>query len=327
LRRQEAEVPPSQKRTEHSIAMWGAPSSGKTTFLAALSIALTRRGKDWKVVGSDKASADKLIALTTPLTREHAFPLATSGIEAFRWQLVGQVQRTIPRMFRTERYEETIRIGLDLADPSGEIAGPERTEGGERVELIDNLERSRGIVFLFDPIRESETGDTFDHTFGVLAQLTQRMIDSSEFADGWLPHYVAVCITKFDEIRVFKTAEKLNLLVADPADPLGLPRVADEDARELFAQLCDVSQSGNADMVLNTLTQHFRPERIKFFVTSAIGFYVDPRKGVYDPDDIQNLLPDTNNPKKPRIRGTVHPINVMEPLLWLGRQLAGVTGE
>ena len=320
-------MPPQEKRLEHSIAMWGAPSSGKTTFLAALSIALTKWGKGWNVVGADEASSNKLIALTTPLTHEHAFPLATSGIEGFRWLLVGRITRTISRWFRTERYEETVKIFLDLADPAGEIAGPSRAERGERVDLIDNLERARGIVFIFDPIRESETGDTFEHTFGVLKQLTQRMIDSPEFSDGLLPHYVAVCVTKFDEIRVFRTAEKLNLLMADPADPLGLPRVADEDARELFVQLCNVSQSGNADMVHKTLEQHFRPERIKYFVTSAIGFYVDPRKGVYDPDDIQNLLPDTNNPNMPRIRGAVHPINVMEPLLWLGLQLAGEPGE
>jgi hypothetical protein len=320
-------VSDSQKTYEHGIAMWGAPSSGKTTFLAALSIALTRRGTDWKVIGADQASAQKLIELTTPLTRDHAFPPATSGIEGFRWMLVGQVRRSIPRFLRSERYMETVTFSLDLADPQGELASPELAGLGERVELLDRLERSRGIVFIFDPIRESEVGDTFEHTFGMLTQLAQRMVGSADFSGGRLPHHVAVCVTKFDEIRVFRTAEKLNLLTVDPADRLELPRVADEDARELFARLCDVSWSGNADMVLNTLEQHFWPGRIKYFVTSAIGFYVDPRRGVYDPDDIQNLLPDTNNPKRPWIRGNVYPINVMEPLLWLGKRLAGVSDE
>lgn len=318
-------MPDNLRTYEHGIAMWGAPSSGKTTFLAALSIALTRRGKDWKVIGADQASAEKLITLTTPLTRDHAFPPATQGIEGFRWLLVGEIPRTIPKLFRSERYMETVGFSLDLADAQGEMASPNWAGLGERSELIDRLEQSRGIVFIFDPIRESEIGDTFDHTFGVLTQLAQRMVGSQEFSGGRLPHHVAVCITKFDEIRVFRTAEKLNLLVVDPADPLGLPRVADEDARELFSQLCDVSRTGNADMVLNTLEQHFWPERIKYFVTSAIGFYVNPRKGVYDPDDIQNLLPDTNHPERPSIRGNVHPINVMEPLLWLGKRLAGVS--
>jgi hypothetical protein len=321
-------VPPSEKRTEYGISMWGAPGSGKTTFLAALNIALTRWGRDWKVIGADEASTQKLISLTTSLTRDHAFPLATAGIDDFRWLLVGKVPRSRPKLFRSEQYMETVKIALDLADPSGEISSPEMAERGQRTDLIDYLVRSRGIVFIFDPIRESEIGDTFDHTFGVLAQLAQQMASSPGFSDGKLPHYVAVCITKFDEIRVFRTAEKLNLLVTDPDDPLDLPRVAPDDARELFARLCDVSQTDNAVMVFNTLEQYFRPDRIKYFVTSAIGFFVDPRKGAYDPDDIQNLLPGPENaPKRLRIRGTVHPINVMEPVLWLGRQLAGVPDE
>ena len=41
----------------------------------------------------------------------------------------------------------------------------------------------------------------------------------------------------------------------------------------------------------------------------------------YDPDDPQNLLPDDSAPESSRIRGPVHPINVVEPLLWLGEKL------
>lgn len=320
-------MPPSQERPDYGIAMWGAPSSGKTTFLSALSIALTRRGKDWKVIGADKAATERLVNLTTLLTRNHAFPLATQGIEGFRWLLVGQVPRSTGKRFRKERYEETVTIGLDLVDASGELAGPVGSAISKREELIDSLARSRGIVFIFDPIREFEVGDTFDHTFAVLNELAQQMVASPEFSGGWLPHYVAVCIAKFDELRVFRTAEKMHLLMADPADRLGLPRVADEDARELFARLCEVSGGGTADLVLNTLEQHFHPGRIKYFVTSAIGFFVDPRKGVYDPDDIQNLLPSEKEPGSPRIRGNVYPINVVEPLLWLTRQLMGEPGE
>ena len=115
----------------------GGAKQWKTTFLAALGIALTKWGKGWNVVGADEA-LNKLISLTTPLTHEHAFPLATSGIEGFRWLLVGRVTRTISRWFRTERYEETVKIFLDLADPSGEIAGPSRADRGERGP-IDNL--------------------------------------------------------------------------------------------------------------------------------------------------------------------------------------------
>jgi hypothetical protein len=309
-------------RPEHSVAMWGAPTSGKTTFLAALSIALARQEQDWKVIGADEASTETLIRLTTALARDRRFPQATSGIERYRWILVGRVSRAIPRRwFRAEQREEPIKIGLDLVDASGEISAPDKPSRGVRGDLIDNLERSRGIVFLFDPIREFNKGDAFDYTFGVLAQLAQRMVDSPEYSDGYLPHHVAVCVTKFDEIRVFRTAEKLDLLVSDSGDPYGFPRVDDSDARELFARLCEVSHSGNAELVLSTLEKHFRPDRIRYFVTSAIGFHVDSRNGAYNPDDYQNLVPDPDEPESTRIRGSVHPINVVEPLLWLARKL------
>jgi hypothetical protein len=161
---------------EHGIAMWGAPSSGKTTFLAALNIALTRRDDGWKVVGTDEASAETLIGLTTALTRDRTFPLATQGIEHYRWQLVGRVARTIRRgRFRRERREEVIKIRLDLADARGELAAPDQASRGVRADLIDNLVRSRGIVFLFDPVREFTLGDADSGLTGVLRRLAAAL--------------------------------------------------------------------------------------------------------------------------------------------------------
>ena len=320
--------PPSQERPEHSVAMWGAPSSGKTTFLAALSLALARQARDWRITGADDASTNVLIRLTTALSRDRAFPDATSGMEHYRWLLNGQVRRPLPRRwFRTEYREESVRIGLDLTDASGEIFDPDKPGRGVRSDLVDNLTRSRGIIFLFDPIREFEQGDVFDHTFGVLTQLAQRMDDSPDLIKGRLPHYVAICVTKFDEIRVLSTADKLSLVVSDPDDPYDFPRVDDSDARDFFAHLCRVSQSGNAELVPTTLERYFRPERVKYFVTSAIGFHVNPGLDVYDPDDYQNQLPDEDEPRKTRIRGTVHPINVVEPILWLAGKLTSEMGE
>ena len=68
----------------------------------------------------------------------------------------------------------------------------------QRGELIDGLVRSRGIIYIFDPMRESDDGDAFDHTFGMLVQLARRMDEQASWQGGRLPHYVAVCITKFD---------------------------------------------------------------------------------------------------------------------------------
>jgi hypothetical protein len=315
-------VPPRPNHPEHSISMWGAPSSGKTTFLAALSIALNRQGRTWNVAGANEASEQVLIRLTTSLAN-HGFPAATQGIERYRWVLNGRIPRISRSLFRERRYDEPVKIGLDLVDASGEITHPSQVGLPERNELIDDVVRSRGIVYIFDPIEEFDKGNAFDHTFGLVTQLARRMDEEPGSFDGRLPHHVAVCVTKFDEIRVFETAEKLDLLMVDDADPYGFPRVADDDARELFTRLCEVSGSGNGEMVINLLEQYFRPERIHYFITSAIGFYLHPRIRVYDPDDPQNLLPDDSAPGSFRVRGAVHPINVVEPLLWLSHQMLG----
>ena len=73
--------------------MWGPPSTGKATFLAALSIAFDRQwdNYNWRVTGADEASSIKLINLTNALTQDRCFPNATQGIEHNRWVLMGRV--------------------------------------------------------------------------------------------------------------------------------------------------------------------------------------------------------------------------------------------
>jgi hypothetical protein len=317
-------MPSGRVPASHSITMWGPPSTGKTTFLAALSVALIRRGPVWRVRGESEDSTKRLIELTTGLTDARGFPQATEGIGHYRWALEGRVKRRVRRWWLGFRQqEEDVSISLDLVDPQGKLASSSMQDRTAQGDLIANLESSNGIVFLFDPIREFDKGDAFEHTFGVLEQLSQRAKGAS---GRRLPHYVAVCVTKFDEVRVIATAEKLGLLGYDPDAP-GFPRVADEDARELFAELCNVSRNGNGELVLNLLEQHFRADRIRYFVTSAIGFYVDPRKGRFDPDDYQNRVqPDPAKPEA-RIRGAIHPINVVEPVLWLSQRLVREPGE
>jgi hypothetical protein len=314
-------MPPRARRPEAGVAMWGAPSSGKTTFLAALDIALARMGGGWSLTGANVSSTDMLVNLTTELA-DGRFPQATQGMDEYRWIL--ERLSAGRGLLRRRRRGAPVGISLDFVDASGEIFSGKSSKYPEaRRDLIKNLEQSRGIIYLFDPIREFARGDAFAHTFGVLAELAGRMVDSPDRIGGRLPHYLAVCVTKFDEIQVLETADKFELLTTNPADRFGFPRVADEDAQELLGHLCEVSRTGNADLVMNTLRTRFLPDRIRFYVTSAIGFYVAPHIGGYDPDDYENQLPDEQNPKRMRIRGAVHPINVVEPMLWLADKLAG----
>jgi hypothetical protein len=251
----------------------------------------------------------------TDMTDHHLFPRATTAIENYRWSLEAEFPGAIKewRWSGFRRRDKYVRIPLDLVDAPGEAAdGSRLLSTPVSRQLVDNLASSAGIVLLFDPVSEFKEGNAFRHAYGVLAQLR-----SQAARRGRLPHYVAVCITKFDEIRVLESAQKLRVVEYDVEEP-EFPRVPEEYAPEFFDRLIRLSKSDNAGLILPLLYQTFRRDRIRFFVTSAIGFYVDQSLGVFDPDDYQNHIPGTPD----RIRGGIYPINVVEPVLWLGRNVA-----
>lgn len=135
-----------------------------------------------------------------------------------------------------------------------------------------------------------------------------------------LPHYVAVCVTKFDDPMVYRFARLNGYRNYDENDPYLFPRVHDDDAEGFFKQLCDTSPMGDADLICNALTRYFQPERIRYFITSAIGFY--RQGGRFRDDDYQNAVEQGGGTYK--IRGQIHPINVLEPILWLGQSVTSV---
>ncbi|MFI6387144.1 hypothetical protein [Nonomuraea sp. NPDC050540] len=300
--------------TNHRISLWGAPGSGKTTFLAALPIAMMRNKRDWALVAKDDASGVRLASLTAQLVREREFPKMTNQLEVLDYVLLGPPRvRRRGWFFRRATVTEPAHVDLSIFDLPGGAFGNSPTS-----DLIDDLTASHGLLFLFDPIREFQSGDSFDYFYGVLSRLAQRVM-ASDASSARLPHRLAVCITKFDDPRVLNTAERLNLIATDPDDSHQGPRVSSDAAEELFRSLCTVSASGNADMLLRGIRQFFRPEQVRFFATSAIGFYIDQRRQAYDSEDFQNIIPMKEGH---RIRGSVQPINVLEPILWLADQPA-----
>jgi hypothetical protein len=307
-----------------TIAMWGAPGSGKTTFLAALSVALGQQSGDedsWILSGTDRGSETRLITMSRDL-QKHKFPQATQGTDRLQWRLSKRVKTVTKRPFRKPVTATRLaEVGLDLIDSSGEFVDDKNFDSPGRNELVDRLRNSRGIVYVFDPIREASTGDAYEHTLGLCVELTRVLHGDPDF-DGKLPHHVAVCVTKFDELPVFTAAWRRRLLAVDPDDPHGIPHVDDDDARALFEALLEQSGSGTGKSVLNILEMYFDRQRIRYFVTSAVGFYIDPLTGRFDPEDPQNLLPDMDGEHQDRVRGAVRPINVFEPVLWLSEQVA-----
>lgn len=297
--------------SENSVMLLGASGVGKTTFLAAVNLVLVRRPGPWRLHGRDDSSTDALIQLTEALVSRRAFPDATEAFRSYHWVLEGSVTETTGRFLRRQR-TRPVSMELDLVDGLG---SPE--PGGSAFdELIERLARCRGILYMFDPTREAATpGGSRGDAFYQVIRLAQ-IIDDAERGSR-LPHYLAVCVTKLDEPSVYETARESGLLTTDPDDPYQFPRVADYDAEELFERLCQ-----EADATLPLLFRgYFMPERIRYFVTSSTGFNIDQRTGTFDPDDFQNVVRPPASPA--RIRGPIHPVNVIEPVLWLAQRVTG----
>ncbi|MEV4801404.1 hypothetical protein AB0K18_15465 [Nonomuraea sp. NPDC049421] len=302
------------------IAMWGASGSGKTAFLAALSIALNRAGTSWRLVGENQASGAELIRLRNRLLDDRMFPDSTESLTYYNWLLIGAAEsrRQWWRPWRTLPGRAP-RIRLDFLDPRGGLYAEEQASV-DKETLVASLVRSRGLIYMFDPDRESRVGDAFKHLDQALNEVAGQMLVGEEFADGKLPHYIAVCITKYDDPRVLMLADRWKLAEPDVSDDLRIPRVDEDRAREFFHRLCRHGRSHNAEMIVDLIETYFHKDRVRFFVTSSVGMYIDERRRRFDPDDFLNVIDDPH--KGLMIRGAVRPINVMEPVIWLGDMLS-----
>jgi hypothetical protein len=298
---------------EPGIVILGVGGSGKTMLISAFDVAMIRQRTGFTLAADDEASEQWLIDMTWALTYLGEVPPGTEGIDFLNCSLYGSVNRVLPT---GEIASEPARARLNLVEPMGEIVQSGRLDFPLRRDLIDHLKKSPGIIFTFDPVREFARVDQWQAMHGTLVSLTRAAAGNPDF-DGKLPHYLAVCVTKFDDPRVLAHARRLGLLTTDPQDPQGFPRVVGDGARTLFHELSG-NNSNADDMLIDLLELHFRPERIRYFVTTATGFHVNPRTGMFDPDDPENV--DRSTPDVSRIKGPIHPINVSEPLLWAIQQ-------
>jgi cellulose biosynthesis protein BcsQ len=307
-------------RTVPSITILGPPASGKTTFVAAIPIALSRQSTEWRLLAADPASEKALIRLATTLSRGASLPEITTQDERYRWTLTGRIKKEAPRRLfgRGRATASSVTLDVELIDTVGDIGDSVYDiRAGVREALIEDLAASRGILFLFDPVGEWERGDAFQYFFNRMTVLISRSASSPDF-DGRLPHYVAVCVSKFDDPRVYESARQLAMLSYRPNDPYMFPRVEDSGARDFLMKLASVSRSDGANLISRVFDQYFRPERIKFFVTSSVGFHVDPETNKFAETDPQNLL---FAEEDIRIRSPIHPINVAEPVIWLASMI------
>jgi Putative ATP-dependent DNA helicase recG C-terminal len=307
------------------VALWGPPESGKSTFLSGLFIAATRSSAHLLVRGINDNSTDFLIRNTSTLTAQHRFPSPTSE-QSLSWTLQMSVpNRARSRLFRPVPPTMPFDLRLDLYDPPGRAfagvseAAPTRLDLGDHekpLEAVDYLDNCQGLLLLIDPVRERQLGNAHEYIYGPLLRMAQR---ERVPAGQRLPHYVAVCVAKFDDPSVFQFARAHGFLSYSDDDPLILPRVHNDEAEQFARELLAESDVSDFELLAGALRQYFYPDRIRFFITSAVGFYVGS-SGQFREDDYQNVVQLENGAVA--IRGPIHPINVAEPLLWLGRRIA-----
>jgi GTPase SAR1 family protein len=317
------------------IGIWGAPGSGKTTFLGALNVALARAGDaaGWMMHGVDDTASDFLSESTHRLLAERAFPTATVNSRNLRWRLVRPehgrrrfLRRTPPpgqnvleleimdvagQLYQSVPASKSMRQPVDdLDDLTFPLADD---DPDEQQALLGQLAACDGLIYLYDPTDERP----YDYFQRTLEQLSRRMYDGGRVQDGRLPQFLAVCVTKFDDPAVFAQARRAGLTMAGD-DPFGPPEIADRDAEHFFRFLCQARGADSAALVLGSINTHFAASRVAYFAVSAIGFYVGPT-GRFHPMDYHNLEPGL---VEPRIRGEVRPINALAPFVWLDRRLA-----
>ena len=182
---------------------------------------------------------------------------------------------------------------------------------------MDRLAGCDGILYIFDPVAEHNRGDAFEYFHRTLFTLAERRWRPSHDAIK-LPFHLAVCITKFDDPYVYDMAKRSGY-ISYSGESL-TPRVDDNLAPVFFAELCQRSTSGDADLIQRSINRYFHPDRVKYFVTSAIGFHAAGWGGRFREGDIQNIVTYEDG-RDTKIRGPIKPINVVEPILWLGQSI------
>ncbi len=331
---------------DYKIGLWGPPASGKTTFLAALKVASLRSAEHWIMTGADDESEKFLIDSVRELVRERVFPDFTHSMTEFVFRFVGNPPARRGGWLRSRTMGPPDRVAFDLTvldvpgrlygyggvpggrsapgfDTSGiaSVAYPdddrpasspaEREDDDER--LLRHLEDCDGIVFLFDPVGKDED-NSFEHFHRILEKLARRYFAQDHFGKAHLPQQMSVCISKFDQSDVYSFAKRYGFTLQD-AEPPHLPRVPNDQASEFFDVLCRKNPHTNADLVNSLITRYFKD--VRFYATSAIGFYVADGQR-FRPYDGPNLVP---NGSSWGIKGQVFPINVLEPVIALHERL------
>ena len=139
--------------------------------------------------------------------------------------------------------------------------------------VVDQLIDSDGIIYLFDADNElnPDARDNVEFFKAAMARLRRLSADRGLLVNGTSPHRLVVCVTKFDAGTVFAKAREGYWVTQSCEEPF-LPEVAPRDARPFFDWLCRREFGDSAEAVHTEIGVNFHPDRVHYFITSAIGF-------------------------------------------------------
>ncbi|MEU9603227.1 caspase family protein [Streptomyces sp. NPDC048057] len=307
------------------IGLWGAPASGKTTLLAALSHVIGDTQQDygsWRVSGLNRVSEEFIVQHKTALVNDGQFPPATEVVgEPLRFRFSGAPNPD------DDDFDDEFDEGEDQDDDEEPVI---HRSHGFVVEVQDvpghyfhdtpstpdssitqRLAESDGLVYLFDPT-DGVSNSSADYLFGLIQRITTYLEETGGPPGRYLPHALAVCVTKFDDPQLFLAARAARW-GTQVNDRHGFPRVKDRHARQFVHWAARHFCGPDGDRLCDLIENHFDPDRTAYFATSSIGFHVND-DGVFSPSDFANL-------NGTRIRGGIRPMNVLEPFIALDRRI------
>jgi hypothetical protein len=301
-----------QTSADVKLGIWGAPGSGKTTLLAALRAAtLDDDTGSWLLVGRD-AGARRFLRDYRRLLTGREFPEATEDPNEYRFWLSGNPAPTLFNQIQKmlgKTLSPKIEFDLEVRDYPGGFFDEEWVGSSQQDELCEFLTACNGLIYVFDPVLEAEHPDANrKYLEAILDEVFAKIQDEGRLYASRLPHFVAVCLAKYDHPRAFSRLLDEGLIEADAGDEHQVPIVTDEDrAFELLA-----------DRELSKLIERFfSPDRVRRFALSSIGFFRNPEDRV-DLDDYSNFqLSDGRE----ILRGKSYPVNVLPPFIWLESEI------
>lgn len=307
--------------TDVRIGIWGGTSSGKTTFLGALSIAalLDDLGR-WKVNGQDTIFPGSTNFANDRMNdlMDGVFPPPTTGQPSdYGFNISGTLHRDRLRNWAREgslsdRSMQILKrlagrpvsFGLHVRDYPGDTF----LETDADDEIWEYLADCHGIIYLFDPERERNQNSrerNRQYLFKSINFLRNKVASRGRLENTVLPHFLSVCVTKFDDPYVFGALQQEGMLFKMPNGVLYV-----RNAEKAFEHLAD-------KVTVRMIQNNFDPKRIEYFMTSSIGFKADELtvvRGAHA-ENYSRYVNVTGTGADKQIIGEVRPLNVLEPLL------------